>query len=124
MEFNYKTKTQTGELLEGRIVAPDENTAVDTLQRKGYIILSLNEVPKSLFTIDLNLYLSKPNNKDIVVFTRQLSTLIDADMPLAEGLRTLAKQAEKPAFKKILLEISEAVESGSSLSSAFARYPE
>ncbi|KKS25038.1 MAG: Type IV pilus inner membrane protein PilC [Candidatus Jorgensenbacteria bacterium GW2011_GWF2_41_8] len=122
MEFNYKIKTQNGELIEGNIEAPDENAAVNILHEKGYVVLSLRALKKDLFSADLNQYFSKPNNKDIVIFTRQLSTLIDADMPLAEGLRTLARQVDKPGFKKVITEISEAVEGGSSLSGALAAH--
>ncbi len=123
MNFLYKIKTQNGEILEGKIEAPDENTAVNTLQGKGYLILSIEQLEGDIFSIDLNKYFQKPTNKDIVIFTRQLSTLIDADMPLAEGLRTLARQFEKPTFRKIIAEISEAVEGGSALSLAMAAYP-
>jgi len=122
LEFNYKIKTQNGELIEGNIEAPDENAAVNILHEKGYVVLSLRALKKDLFSADLNQYFSKPNNKDIVIFTRQLSTLIDADMPLAEGLRTLARQGDKPVFKKVITEISEAVEGGSSLSGALAAH--
>src|SRR3989344_3254280 len=123
MEFNYKAKTQTGGITEGTIDAPDENMAVDILHNKGYIVLSLTPIAKGLLKTDINFILSKPRTKDIVVFTRQLSTLVDADMPLAESLRTLARQAEKPAFKKIITEVSGSVEAGSSLSSALSKYP-
>ena len=102
MNFSYKVKTQSGEIIEGRVGAYDENTAVNTLQGKGYLILSIEQLEGNIFSVDLNKYLQKPTNKDIVVFTRQLSTLIDADMPIAEGLRTLARQFEKPTFKKII----------------------
>src|SRR3989344_3945205 len=123
MNFSYKVKTQTGEIIEGRVGAYDENTAVNTLQSKGYLILSIEQLEGNIFSVDLNKYLQKPTNKDIVIFTRQLSTLIDADMPIAEGLRTLARQFEKPTFKKIVSEISDAVEGGSALSSALAVHP-
>ena len=123
MIFAYKIKTQNGEILEGKIGAPDENTAVEILQGKGYLILSIQQLESDIFSIDLNKYFQRPTNKDIVIFTRQLSTLIDADMPLAEGLGTLARQFEKPTFRKVIAEISEAVEGGSSLSIAMAAYP-
>ncbi|MBI4158609.1 MAG: type II secretion system F family protein [Candidatus Yanofskybacteria bacterium] len=123
MDFNYKAKTQTGEITEGTIGAPDENTAVNILHSKGYVVLSLTLIGKDIFKTDVNLILSKPRTKDIVIFTRQLSTLVDADMPLAEGLRTLARQAEKPTFRKIITDVSEAVEAGSSLSNALSKYP-
>lgn len=123
MNFSYKIKTQSGEILEGKVEAPDESTAVDTLQGKGYLILSIEQLESDIFSIDLNKYFQKPTNKDIVIFTRQLSTLIDADMPLAEGLRTLARQFEKPTLRKIISEISDAVEGGSSLSNALSAHP-
>ena len=124
MIFKYKIRSQTGEILEGVVDAPDENIAVATLQSKGYVILSLNPVEGGVLSADINQYFSKPSNKDVVLFTRQLSTLIDADMPLAEGLRTLARQVEKSAFKKIITSISETVESGQSLSSALSSHPQ
>ena len=124
MNFKYKVRTQTGEIFEGTAEAPDENVAVNTLQSKGYTILSLEATDKGVLSADISKYFSKTSNKDVVLFTRQLSTLIDADMPLAEGLRTLAKEVEKPVFRKILTEVSEAVESGQALSSALAAHPE
>ena len=124
MNFKYKTRTQTGEILDGNIEAPDESVAVTTLQSKGYTILSLEATDTGILSADISKYFSKVSNKDVVLFTRQLSTLIDADMPLAEGLRTLAKQVEKPNFRKVLTEISEAVESGQALSGALAAHPD
>ena len=123
MNFAYKIKTQSGEIIEGKVEAPEENKAVEILQSKGYLILSLKQLGGDIFSIDLNKYFQKPKNKDIVIFTRQLSTLIDADMPLAEGLRTLARQFEKPTLRKVLSEISDSVEGGSSLSNALANHP-
>lgn len=122
MEFNYKARDPNGEILEGTIDAPDESVAVDILHSKGYTVLSLTPLKKDIFKTDLNLIFSRPTTKDVVIFTRQLSTLVDADMPLAEGLRTLARQMEKPNFKKIITEVSEAVEAGSSLSNALSQH--
>ncbi|MBX4211371.1 MAG: type II secretion system F family protein [Candidatus Yanofskybacteria bacterium] len=123
MQFSYQIKTTTGEIAAGTLDAPDENVAVNLLHSRGYTVLSLEAVKKDLFSSDLNQLFSKPNTKDMVVFTRQLATLIDADMPLAEGLRTLAKQITKPTMQRIITEVSDAVEGGSSLSNALAEYP-
>ena len=121
-EFNYQATTREGYVVKGIVDAPNENTAVDILHNKGYVILSLEQVAAA-FEYDIGEYFSKPNNSDLATFTRQLSTLIDADMPLSEGLRTLARQVEKTSFRKIITEISEAVEGGSLLSVALAAYP-
>ncbi|MBI2674221.1 MAG: type II secretion system F family protein [Candidatus Yanofskybacteria bacterium] len=123
MDYSYKAKTQTGEIIEGTIDAPDENIAVDVLHSKGYVVLSLAPLKKDIFRSDVTAVLSRPNAKDVVMFTRQLSTLVDADMPISEGLRTLARQMEKPVFRKVISEVSEAVEAGSSLSIALSKYP-
>ena len=110
-------------MVQGVVDAPNQNIAVDILHGRDYIILSLEPINKGFATYDINQILSRPNNKDLVIFTRQLSTLIDADMPLSEGLRTLAKQVEKTSFRKIILDVGEAVEGGSLLSAALAQYP-
>ena len=121
-EFNYQAKTREGYVVQGIIDAPNENTAVDILHGKGYVILSLEQI-KAAFEYDVSEYFSKPNNRDLSAFTRQLATLVDADMPLSEGLRTLARQVEKTSFRKIITEVAEAVEGGALLSVALAAYP-
>ncbi|HWA64551.1 MAG TPA: type II secretion system F family protein [Candidatus Paceibacterota bacterium] len=123
MEFNYQVKNPAGQISEGVINAPDENTAVSILHNKGFVVFSLNPVKKDLLNVDVNHLFAHVNNKDIVVFTRQLATLVEADMPIAEGLRTLAAQIEKPPFKKVILDVASRVEAGTSLSGALAVYP-
>lgn len=124
MEYLYKAKTQLGQVIDGTIEAPDENAAIAILHGKNYVILSFDAARKDLFAADLNQIFSRINNRDIAVFTRQLSTLIDANMPLAESLRTLAQQIEKPKFQKILTNVADLVEGGASLSTALAAQPE
>lgn len=124
MEFNYRVRTHDNKTLEGLVDAVDENAAVAALHERGYIVLSLENAKKGLFEgADLGQFLKRPKTKDVVVFTRQLSTLIEADVPLAEGMRTLAQQTDNPAFSKIISDVSEKLEGGTSLSSAFAAHP-
>src|SRR3989339_1749511 len=124
MDFKYKAQAKTGDMIDSKINASNEAEAVKVLQARGYLVLSIIQDKKSLFNIDVNDLFSKPKTKDIVAFTRQLSTLIDADMPLAAGLRTLAKQSEKPALRKVITSITDQVESVSSLSASLSAYPE
>ncbi|HZZ99641.1 MAG TPA: type II secretion system F family protein [Candidatus Paceibacterota bacterium] len=123
MEYTYQAKGQDDHIFNGSIEAPSQDAAVSILQGKSLVVLSLVPVKQGLLNADIDAFLSRPNSKDIVSFTRQLSTLIEADVPLAEGLHTLGQQVEKVGFKKILAEIGSAVEGGSSLSQALAAYP-
>ena len=123
MEYKYQTKNIDGQIVEGIIDAPSQDSAISILHTKQLVVLSIEIFKKDIFSKDLNQVFSRITTKDIVVFTRQLATLIEADMPLAEGLRTLAQQSDKPGLKKIAMEIASTVEAGSSLSSALNAHP-
>ncbi len=123
MEYKYQAKNSDGQIVDGIIDAPSEDSAISILHTKQLVVLSLTLFKRDLFSKDLNQVLSRTTTKDIVVFTRQLSTLIEADMPLVEGLRTLAQQSEKPGLKKIVMDVAQSVEGGSSLSSALGAHP-
>jgi type II secretory pathway component PulF len=123
MQFSYQVSGADGKQVNGLIEAPDENAAVVELQNRGFMVLSLASTEKGVFASDITQFFNRPKTKDVVVFTRQLSTLIEADVPLAEGMRTLANQSENPAFSKIITDISDALEGGTSLSAAFAAHP-
>lgn len=123
LEFKYKVKTPQGEFVEGTMEATHEDAVVEILHGKNYVILGIEPIRREFLKLDIGQILAKPRLKDIVIFTRQLSTLIEADMPLSDGLRTLAKQTEKPALQKIIGAISDSVEAGSTLSEALASSP-
>jgi len=122
-DFSYQAKNQEGHIVQGVVEAASQNLAVDILHNKNYVILSLEPIKQGGLDFDVGAIFSRPNYKDLATFTRQLSTLLDADMPLSEGLRTLAKQVDKASFKKIISDVAEAVEGGSLLSAALAQYP-
>ena len=123
IEFSYVAKNSSGEILEGRIEASNEKGAVDILHSKAYTVISLTLIKKGIFSVDIKRFISHPKNKDIVVFTRQLATLVDADMPILESLKTLASQTEKQVFKEVIDSVTKYVESGSSLSESLTNYP-
>jgi len=110
-------------VLVGAVEALNESVAVEILHGKGLTVFSLEPLQRGFLLSDLNLIFARPKTKDIVVFTRQLSTLVEADMPLAESLRTLAHQIDKAPFRKIIDDVANAVEGGSALSAALAEYP-
>ena len=118
--FKYKAKEKsTGKILKGVIQAEDEQTAGRLLIEQGY-------VPQSVVNEDSGLFGNKNRvtNKDRIMFTRQLSTLIGAGLPLATSLRTVIDQTQGKGMKQIAEEILTNVESGKSLYESFSAHPE
>ena len=112
----------SGRETKGEIEARDEQTARLLLSRKKVRIKKLKTKPKDLFE-NLHFLQPKVRTKDIVIFTRQLSTMIDAGLPLVRGLEILASQQENPTLKKMLTQIKTDVESGSTFAEALKKYP-
>ncbi len=118
--FNYKAKDKkTGKVLKGSIQAENESTAGKLLIEQGYTPISVVEEGSGLFGGK-----GRVTTKDRIMFTRQLSTLIGAGLPLATSLRTVIEQTQGKAMKQIAEEILTSVESGKSLFDSFSNYPD
>ncbi len=118
--FNYKAKDkQTGKIVKGSIQADTERSAGRLLIDQGLIPQSVSEENGSIFD-KLN---QRVTNKDRIMFTRQLATLIGAGLPLSASLRTVADQTQGKGMKTIAEGIITAVESGKSLYEAFSANP-
>ncbi len=116
--FKYKAKEkQTGKAVKGFIQAENEQTAGKLLIEQGYIPQSVMEEGAGLFGNK-----DRVTNKDRITFTRQLSTLIGAGLPLATSLRTVIEQTQGKGMKAIAEEILTDVESGKSLYDAFSKH--
>ena len=116
--FKYKAKEkQTGKAVKGFIQAENEQTAGKLLIEQGYIPQSVMEEGSGLFGNK-----NRVTNKDRITFTRQLSTLIGAGLPLATSLRTVIEQTQGKGMKAIAEEILTDVESGKSLYDAFSKH--
>lgn len=122
MNFIYQAKTPSGGHVEGKIDAPSQEQAVLLLQQKDLLVLSLTPEQTRLFNVDLLSFFNRPSRQDVVVFTRQLATLIDADVPLLESLEILARQSEKESFRKVITTVGSSIEGGATLSIAFAEH--
>jgi len=85
-------------------------------------MVDANTKPKDLFE-NVEFFQPKVTGKDVVIFTRQLSTMIDAGLPLVQGLEILGNQQENPTFKKILLQVRSDVETGTTFADALKKHP-
>lgn len=122
MEFSYTARTKTGQLQTGTVEAASLHEAVMTLQQHNLIILNLEPLGGSVFARRLE-FLVRVKQKELVSFSRQLSTLFSAQVPLLESLRGLASQTENSYFKEVLFAVSSDVESGTPLSKSLQKYP-
>lgn len=118
--FNYKAKDKkTGKVLKGSIQAENEQTAGKLLGEQGYVPLSVTEEGAGLFGKK-----GRVTTKDRIMFTRQLSTLVGAGLPLATSLRTVIEQTQSKTMKQIAEEILTNVEGGKTLYESFSAHPD
>ncbi len=120
--YIWVAETKKGRKLKGELEAANEKIALNQLRKRNFTVKKLKPKPKDLFE-NLSFMQPKVKNKDLVIFTRQFSTMIDAGLPLVQGLSILAGQSENPTFKKILKEITRDVEGGSTLAEAMRKHP-
>ncbi|MEK7631762.1 MAG: type II secretion system F family protein [Patescibacteria group bacterium] len=121
--FDYRAKNLQGQTVEGAVVAPTESAAYDTLREKQLTIISLRERAKSQQFLGANLF-NRVSVKEQVVFSRQLSVMISANVPIVRSLRILVRQTKNVHFKMILSDVLDEVDGGAKLSAAMGRYPQ
>lgn len=118
--YNYKAKDKkTGKILKGNVQAENENIAGRLLIDQGYIPQSITEEGTGLLGGKTRI-----TTKDRIMFTRQLSTLIGAGLPLAASLRTVTEQTQSKSMKSVIEEILTSVESGKTLYDSFSQFPD
>ena len=122
--FTYVAKDKEGKTLKGTLEAPSNDEAVGSLRSKGLVIISLQEARPGAFSSAT--FFSKKTKKikidDLVVFSRQLATMVDAGIPLVNALDILAEQLDNPSFKAVAIKIHKDVETGASLSEALSKH--
>lgn len=111
-----------GEKRKGQIEAVDEAGVRAHLKRLRIEETSIREKPKDLLE-NVKFFRPKVKGKDVVVFTRQLSTMIDAGLPLVQCLQILARQQDNPTFKEMLTAIQADVETGTTLADSMRKHP-
>ena len=118
--YIWEARTKGGELRSGTSTADSEDVVTDRLRAQGMTITKVKRKPLELRLPALG---TGVGLKDMVVFTRTFSTMIDAGLPIVSGLDMLANQAENHRFGRILQAVKVEVESGKSLSEAMGSHP-
>ncbi|QRK03985.1 type II secretion system F family protein [Archangium violaceum] len=121
-QFLWEAKTKSGETKKGEMEASDVEAVNARLKSLGLNPVKVRR--KGIFDSELNLALGTGvTGKDILVFTRQFATMIDAGLPLVQCLDILGSQMDNPAFRKVVFAIKNKVEQGSTFADALGDHP-
>lgn len=123
-KFVYKAKSAAGASADSFIIAPDMNTARSLLRAQKLNVTEIVEKSENPIDKIKNLFAAKVTSKDLVIFSRQLSTLVGAGVPLVQGLTILGDQIENPPFKKVVIGLRLDIESGMGIADSMKKYPD
>jgi len=122
--FIYKARNVQGESIHGIIDAADENKAASAIEHLGLIPIQISHNTGSYSGSFMQFRIKRISRQELLIFTRQLSTLIATGAPLITSIQNVADQAQNPRFKQILGSIVSSLESGVSFSESLAQYPD
>ncbi len=123
MLFNYKAVDDKGINKEGEIDAPNKDLAISGLQRRGLIIISIKDEAHSKSFFQLSFFERVPM-KYIVITSRQISTLFEAQVSALKAFTMLAANADNKVLSRKLTQISDDIEAGTSISGALSKHPD
>ncbi|MDX8407789.1 MAG: type II secretion system F family protein, partial [Mariprofundaceae bacterium] len=116
--FLWQAKTRQGQEKSGEIDVANRDVAIASLRRQGLVDIKVKKKP-----IEIEIFPEKVNEKDISVFFRQLSTMINAGLPLVQCFELAEKGAEKKAMVKLLKDVRNGLEGGSPLGETMRKFP-
>jgi len=121
-KYSYKARDALGKEIEGMVEAEDEKAVAERLARTGYFAISI-DLQDSLVQPTLMSRLRGVRRKQLIMFARQLSTMIRAGLPLLSGLDILIQQTTDPSLNAVLREVRLDLNEGSSFTEALSRHP-
>ncbi|HEX7093294.1 MAG TPA: type II secretion system F family protein, partial [Nitrospiraceae bacterium] len=120
--FAYVGRSRSGAVKKGELSAKTRDEAVDQLRKQSVVVTSLEEKKSGAGGLKLS-FGSGLTDKDLVVFTRQFGTMINAGLPLVQCLEILSTQSENKVLRETIGEVKAQVEAGSTFSDALRRHP-
>ena len=123
MLFTYHAIDQDGHERDGTIEAPSQEVAVAALQRRNLVISAIESgEKKSLLDIEFSLF-NRVSNKEVVILSRQIATLFEAQVPALRIFRLLAAEVDNRRLADVLSTVADDLQGGSPISKAHARHP-
>lgn len=120
--FKYETRDWNSKIVVGKIVADDESKVIEELRKRNLTIISIDLV-KETTGKKVATSRKKVKEDDLVIFSRQLSTMIDSGIPILQALDALQEQVTHPGFKSVLVAVHDDIQMGGSLSASFSKHP-
>ena len=124
MTFTYQAVTKTGEKKEGAIDAASRDLAIAALQRRDLIVVSIKEEGEKKGFLQTEIFAGHVPQKDIVILSRQISTLFGAQVSALKAFTLLATNAENPLLARKLRAVTDDIQAGSPISGALAKHPD
>ena len=123
MLFKYKAADQDGMIKEGQIDAPNRDMAISGLQRRSLVVISIKDDTGRKSILSLTFF-EKVSMKDIVILSRQIATLFDAQVSALKAFSMLASNSDNKLLSRKLIQIGDDLQGGISISGALSRHPE
>lgn len=125
MEFKYEALDQSGKPASGVVNAATQDGAIAALQRKGLTITAISSSGGGglLGSFSKLTLFGRVSSRDLVILSRQIATLFEAQVSALRVFRLLAEQASKPYLQQVLTEISDDLQGGNSISKALSKHP-
>jgi type IV pilus assembly protein PilC len=119
--FTYKARTRQGEILQDQVKGIDTMSVVSSLRQQGLLVIDVKE--QGVAQKDLFESFKKVKLGDLVVFTRQFATMINAGLPIVRSLYVLSEQTENKRLRDTIEAVCKDVEAGLALSEALDKHP-
>ena len=118
-QFKYKARNAEGRVLEGSIEAENEDQARAVLRGRKFNVMEIASAPKA------GIWRRGPKvkSKDVVLFSRQLATMVSSGLPLPQAISIIAEQSDSKAFKAVLFQVRDDISSGSNFPEALGKHP-
>ena len=125
MNFSYKAKTKEGQIIDNTMESGDRFLLARELKSRGYIIFSIKELKGNSFDLDLIVqkFFGSITNEELIIFTKNLSGMLKAGLPLSRSISVLQKQTKNQKLNAILTELNNEINAGGTLSSGLGKFP-
>ena len=121
--FQYKARDASGNAVTGQLEAGSQAAAADMLKQRRYIPLSIEAIVVAEKTARFELWQAKVSLTELIIFSRQMYSLMKAGIPIIRSIKSLAESTGSPRLRQVMTDLASELENGRSLSVAMASHP-